>query len=665
LIRHTKPVVAFLAFLTALAIAAAPARAGWTHPFEVASPVSAENYAPGNSRDAAALQDGRFIYIWNQTNQDGTVDVLTRVVGADGDRGEAHRLASGSDVGGAILNPYRPTVAVGGDGSIRAAWTWEKIYCSPSCDYRYEAQTANLDAEGNLLGPVQSLDSTVPNTFSNIGPVSLSIAADGHALLAWRLSNPTSSSYRIRIAMGDPGDPVDPSETAFDTSDSFLNEPGAAAAPGGGGFVTYPLEITLGGVLINSNGNLSDPETLDPGDPNPVSIYQRSTFIDSSGTGTVVYKRGDSIQEQVFMRKMDSGGVIGNDPVMISEDDDERWSDFTNSGAAMASNGTIVVAWSQKLDGASDYGIKSRTIAPDGSLGTIRDVANASGDGATDGMVTLSPDSGGGIIYKLQPDDAGPQVEVRNLDSGLNPTGNPAVVSDPANGTDVLPVGLAYSDDGTASALWSEATSGNWDYSTLLASIFETTPPDFVSTWIQPKAVKDQGIVVAAEATDANGPVTYSWDFGDGGTADTAVASHTFTTAGTYTVKVTATDGAGNAASESEQIEVIPTSVTPPPDPIPPDTLIKTKPAKKTKAKTATFKFLSSLTGSKFECRLDKAGWSDCKSPKKLKKLKPGKHTFRVRAVNGELFDSTPASYSWTVKKTKKNAGNKKKGGRK
>ncbi|HTU14889.1 MAG TPA: hypothetical protein VMF31_06810, partial [Solirubrobacterales bacterium] len=69
---------------------------------------------------------------------------------------------------------------------------------------------------------------------------------------------------------------------------------------------------------------------------------------------------------------------------------------------------------------------------------------------------------------------------------------------------------------------------------------------------------------------------------------------------------------------------------------------------------TATFKFTSSLTGSKFECRLDKAGWTDCGSPKKLKKLKPGKHSFKVRAIKGDLIDQTPASYSWTVKKAKK-----------
>ena len=45
-------------------------------------------------------------------------------------------------------------------------------------------------------------------------------------------------------------------------------------------------------------------------------------------------------------------------------------------------------------------------------------------------------------------------------------------------------------------------------------------------------------------ATDPEGdtPLTYAWDFGDGGTATTANASHTYTAPGTYTATLTVTD---------------------------------------------------------------------------------------------------------------------------
>ena len=55
---------------------------------------------------------------------------------------------------------------------------------------------------------------------------------------------------------------------------------------------------------------------------------------------------------------------------------------------------------------------------------------------------------------------------------------------------------------------------------------------------------------------------------------------------------------------------------------------------KKVKGRTAKFKFVSSEAGSTFECRLDKKKFKPCRSPKKYKRLKPGKHVFEVRAID-------------------------------
>ena len=55
-------------------------------------------------------------------------------------------------------------------------------------------------------------------------------------------------------------------------------------------------------------------------------------------------------------------------------------------------------------------------------------------------------------------------------------------------------------------------------------------------------------------------------------------------------------------------------------------------PKKASASTTASFKFKASVAGAKFECKLDNAKWASCKSPKTYKKLKPGKHTFQVRA---------------------------------
>ncbi|HET6998368.1 MAG TPA: right-handed parallel beta-helix repeat-containing protein [Solirubrobacterales bacterium] len=84
--------------------------------------------------------------------------------------------------------------------------------------------------------------------------------------------------------------------------------------------------------------------------------------------------------------------------------------------------------------------------------------------------------------------------------------------------------------------------------------------------------------------------------------------------------------------------------------PMSPETTITKGPKAQSTKTTAKFKFKSSVGGSTFECRLDKKQFKSCKSPKTYKKLKPGKHVFKVRAVGPTgLVDSTPAKRKFTV----------------
>ncbi|NEE03515.1 ThuA domain-containing protein [Phytoactinopolyspora halotolerans] len=71
----------------------------------------------------------------------------------------------------------------------------------------------------------------------------------------------------------------------------------------------------------------------------------------------------------------------------------------------------------------------------------------------------------------------------------------------------------------------------------------------------------------SAEASDPEGdePLTYAWQFGDGGTASGPTASHTYTDPGGYTAQVTVTDARGAQRSASVAIEVEAESVGEPP----------------------------------------------------------------------------------------------------
>jgi hypothetical protein len=80
-----------------------------------------------------------------------------------------------------------------------------------------------------------------------------------------------------------------------------------------------------------------------------------------------------------------------------------------------------------------------------------------------------------------------------------------------------------------------------------------------------------------------------------------------------------------------------------------PQTSLRRKPPKRTSDRTPTFRFGSSASGAKFECKLDRKPYRRCRSPFTAKRLVLGSHRFRVRAVDHGLVDPTPASYRFRV----------------
>ncbi len=89
----------------------------------------------------------------------------------------------------------------------------------------------------------------------------------------------------------------------------------------------------------------------------------------------------------------------------------------------------------------------------------------------------------------------------------------------------------------------------------------------------------------------------------------------------------------------------------------------KLKPGKKARRKGAKVKITLGGTDAgdggiaSYMCKLDKAKWRKCKSPVKYKKVKKGRHTFRVYAIDGdgnEQAKPTVEKFKVKVKKAKK-----------
>ena len=97
-------------------------------------------------------------------------------------------------------------------------------------------------------------------------------------------------------------------------------------------------------------------------------------------------------------------------------------------------------------------------------------------------------------------------------------------------------------------------------------------------------------------------------------------------------------------------VEAPPAEEGPPADVTAPETTITKKPKKRSSKPKAKVRFESSESSSSFECKLDRKAFKPCDSPRKLKRLKPRKHKFRVRAIDvAGNVDPTPATARFRV----------------
>jgi hypothetical protein len=109
-------------------------------------------------------------------------------------------------------------------------------------------------------------------------------------------------------------------------------------------------------------------------------------------------------------------------------------------------------------------------------------------------------------------------------------------------------------------------------------------------------------------------------------------------------------DGDGVAARDQGAFEYQPPAAPNAADTTPPQTKIVRGPGKHLADGKATFRFRSSEAGSRFECRLDKRKRARCRSPRRYRHLRPGRHVFKVWATDAAgNRDPTPAKRRFRV----------------
>lgn len=121
-------------------------------------------------------------------------------------------------------------------------------------------------------------------------------------------------------------------------------------------------------------------------------------------------------------------------------------------------------------------------------------------------------------------------------------------------------VSHTYAIAGTFTVLLTVSDNGGAPASASATVTIQNRPP--TATLTSPPTTGQTGRSISFDATGSSDPdgtiVSYIWDFGDGSSGLGATTSHSYTTPGTYTVRLTITDNTGSTASTTSPITVSP-----------------------------------------------------------------------------------------------------------
>ena len=255
-----------------------------------------------------------------------------------------------------------------------------------------------------------------------------------------------------------------------------------------------------------------------------------------------------------------------------------------------------------------------------------------------DTAITDSPDSptnDSTISFSFEsPDDEGAHFECRIGDAAFAPCTSGAAVTAPAAdgvyGFDVRAV------DGV----------GNRD-ETPAQDTFRIDRTNPVATISGPERTNDR---TPTFALSANEPASFQCrlDSVDRGTCPPSYTTPELSGEGDHTLKVIATDEAGNTAASISKTFIL--------DLRPADTRLTAGPesGQTIAQRSPTFEFDTTQPPSEpaptFECRVDDRGFQSCGSPHQVAPLDDGEHRFEVRSIDAAgNVDPTPASRTFTV----------------
>lgn len=462
--------------------------------------------------------------------------------------------------------------------------------------------------------------------------------------------------------------------------------------PGGGDNASYvELQMWAAGqslvaghhlVAYNADGSVNRDFSFPAGVANGAN--QATILVADSGYAAVFPAGPAPDASDSALDLSPTGGAVcwteGSPPDCVA------WGSFT--GPLPSHLPALLVGTPASPSGVSAGKALQRTIAP--NCATLLELADDSDDSATDfseqtpsprdngsaipehecppppdttpPVVTIdshpaNPSPGATAVFKYHSNEAGSSFEC-SLSSG----GPDAYSSCPATGktyTGLADGAYTFKVRATdkASNLGLPATFG-WEVDNSLA---DTTPPDTAIVTAPPDPSDSSTAAFTYSSSEPGSSFECSLDEGSFQGCDPGGATYDGLGSGQHTFQVRAVDASHNVdptpAGWSFGV-VLPAPLLAPAAPAPQpertssptrsQTVLTAKPPARTRDRTPTFRFRSSAPAT-FQCKLDRAAFRPCRSPLTTKPLRPGRHTFEVRAVVEGAADPTPAACAFRV----------------
>lgn len=516
---------AALALALTFALASVAHAAGW----QQLGQLNAPGVNAGDQLTAAA-PDGSTWVLWSTDD-----NVQIERVAADGTKGPIKDLASDF--------PEQMALVAESNGNALAAW----VSSSGGVFVR------QVEPDGTL-GTAEPVGDSSANT-----PIALGIDGSDVATLAYTELDSTNNVYMLwaqRIQNGVPsGSPIQIStnnkENVEDLSMATNSAGDSVLAWGYSNFVDngFPDAWARRVRRLAADGTLGAEHDLDGLQAG--SADYESAVITPGGDAYIAWVQiplAGGQQGDLKVAKLDTSDTLSSLGTLDDAADDfdaEPW-------LTTDSSGNLTAVWSSEDTTTFDDQLVSRRIS---SSGTIDPPLTSDPD-------ALSPSFDGDWTLVELPDG---KADVAWYDRESSTTTMQSAIIDPTSGpAEPETIGSTPGEVGSFSAapdaagdvFLAYAHTPDFNTFSVDGAFYDVQGPTIDTVAVPTTGTAGDGMVFGASAHDRSGVQGYRWDFGDGSGADGAIATHTYSAAGTYTVKLIATDAVGNTTTTTQSVNV-------------------------------------------------------------------------------------------------------------